>query len=71
MYTTIRHELPHARMAWPGTLVDQCLLSGTGYVNISNLVSIFSYEEYLFFVYFLAGLSVLATPFLLSPIYDF
>jgi hypothetical protein len=29
MYTTIRHELRHARKAWPGTLVDPCLLSGT------------------------------------------
>jgi hypothetical protein len=28
MYTTIRHELLHARKAWPGILVDPCLLSG-------------------------------------------
>jgi hypothetical protein len=28
MNTTIRHELCHARKAWPGTLVDPCLLSG-------------------------------------------
>ncbi len=27
MYTTIRHELSHARKAWPGKLIDQCLLS--------------------------------------------
>jgi hypothetical protein len=30
-YTTCtqhRHELRHARKAWPGTLVDPCLLSG-------------------------------------------
>jgi hypothetical protein len=27
MYTTIRHELRHARKAWPGILVDPCLLS--------------------------------------------
>ncbi len=26
--TNIRHELPHARKAWPGILVDPCLLSG-------------------------------------------
>ncbi len=35
MYTTIRHELRHARKAWPGTLVDQCLLSDS---NPSPLV---------------------------------
>jgi hypothetical protein len=29
MYTTIRHELRHARKAWPGTPVGPCLLSGT------------------------------------------
>ncbi len=28
MYTTIRHELHHARKAWPVTLVDPCFLSG-------------------------------------------
>ncbi len=28
MYTTNRHELRHARKAWPGTLVDPCLISG-------------------------------------------
>jgi hypothetical protein len=28
MYTTTRHEVRHARKAWPGTLVDPCLLSG-------------------------------------------
>jgi hypothetical protein len=28
MYTNHRHELRHARKAWPGTLVDPCLLSG-------------------------------------------
>jgi hypothetical protein len=28
MYTTIRHELRHAKKAWPGTLVDPYLLSG-------------------------------------------
>ncbi len=27
-YTTIRQNLHHARKAWPGTLVDTCLLSG-------------------------------------------
>ncbi len=27
MYTTIRHEPRHTRRAWPGTLVDPCLLS--------------------------------------------
>ncbi len=27
-YTAIRHELCHTRRAWPGTLVDPCLLSG-------------------------------------------
>jgi hypothetical protein len=27
MYTTIRHELHHARKTWPGTLVEPCLLS--------------------------------------------
>ncbi len=27
MYTTIRHELRQVRKAWPGTLVDPCLLS--------------------------------------------
>ncbi len=27
MYTTVRHELRHARKAWPGTLVDPGLLS--------------------------------------------
>ncbi len=27
MYTTIRRALRHARKAWPGTLVDPCLLS--------------------------------------------
>ncbi len=27
MYTTIRHEIRHARKAWPGTLVDPCLVS--------------------------------------------
>jgi hypothetical protein len=26
MYTTIRHELSHARKAWPGILADPCLL---------------------------------------------
>jgi hypothetical protein len=45
MYTTNRHKLPHARMAWHGILADQCLLSGTGYVNINNLVSTFSYDD--------------------------
>jgi hypothetical protein len=29
MYTTISHELRHARKAWPGTPVDPCLLSGS------------------------------------------
>jgi|688.fasta_scaffold1587470_1 hypothetical protein len=28
MYTTIPHELHRARKAWPGTLVDPCLLFG-------------------------------------------
>ncbi len=28
MYTTIRHELLHAKKAWSGTLVDPCPLSG-------------------------------------------
>jgi hypothetical protein len=28
MYTKHRHELRHTRKAWPGTLVDPCLLSG-------------------------------------------
>jgi hypothetical protein len=27
MYTTIRHELLHARKTWPGTLLDPCLLN--------------------------------------------
>jgi hypothetical protein len=27
MCITIRHELRHAMKAWPGTLVDPCLLS--------------------------------------------
>ena len=27
MYSTIHHELRHARNAWPGTLVDLCFLS--------------------------------------------
>jgi hypothetical protein len=27
MYTTVRHELRHARKTWPSTLVDPCLLS--------------------------------------------
>jgi hypothetical protein len=27
MYTTIRHELRHARKVWSGTLLDPCLLS--------------------------------------------
>ncbi len=31
MYTTVCHELYHARKARPGTLVDPCLLSGHGY----------------------------------------
>ncbi len=31
MYTTIRHELFHARKAWPGTLVDPCLISDKHY----------------------------------------
>ncbi len=31
MYTTIRNELHHVRKAWPGTLVDPCLLFGHGY----------------------------------------
>jgi hypothetical protein len=29
MYTTIRHELRHARKAWPGALVDTYVLSGS------------------------------------------
>ncbi len=33
MYTTIRHELRHARKAWPGTLEDPCLLSDYDYNN--------------------------------------
>jgi hypothetical protein len=28
MYTKYRHELRHARKAWPGSIVDPCLLSG-------------------------------------------
>ncbi len=28
MYTNIRQGLRHVRKAWPGTLVDPCLLSG-------------------------------------------
>jgi hypothetical protein len=28
MYTTSCHELRHARKAWPGIIVDPCLLSG-------------------------------------------
>ncbi len=28
MCTTIRHEIRHARKAWPGTLVDPCLFFG-------------------------------------------
>jgi hypothetical protein len=28
MYTTICHELSHARKAWSEALVDPCLLSG-------------------------------------------
>ncbi len=28
MYTKHRHELRHAKKAWPGTHVDPCLLSG-------------------------------------------
>jgi hypothetical protein len=27
MYTTIRHDLRHAKKAWPGTQIDPCLLS--------------------------------------------
>jgi hypothetical protein len=32
MYTTLCHELCHARKAWPGTLVDPGLLSGWVFV---------------------------------------
>ncbi len=28
MYTKHRHELRHARKAWPRTLIDPCLVSG-------------------------------------------
>ncbi len=52
MYTTIRHELGPARKAWPGTLVDQCLLSGEALASIhiieyrSYSVGIKSYMTY-------------------------
>ncbi len=29
MYTTIRHDLRHTMKAWPGTLADPCILSGS------------------------------------------
>jgi hypothetical protein len=36
MHTKRRHELRHARKAWPGTLVGPCLLSGSheGYKSL-------------------------------------
>ncbi len=36
MNATIRQELRHARKAWPGTLVDPCLLSGYNYNSSSH-----------------------------------
>ncbi len=39
MYTTIRHELPHARKAWPVTLVDPCLLSGYDNPMLESTIS--------------------------------
>jgi hypothetical protein len=33
MYTKHRHELRHARKAWPGSLVDPCLFSGSNPVR--------------------------------------
>ncbi len=48
MYTTIRHEPQHTRKAWPGTPVEPCLLTGTGYVNINDLVSTYSQDAYRF-----------------------
>jgi hypothetical protein len=48
MYTTIRHELHHARKAWPGTLVHPCLLScvswdgGGGGVEPFPLIEVFN-----------------------------
>jgi hypothetical protein len=34
MYTTIRHELPHTRKAWPGTLVDLYAFSLTRPITV-------------------------------------
>ncbi len=41
MYTTIRHELHHARKAWSGTLVYHypCLLSGSNHSNMKEAKS--------------------------------
>ena len=41
MYTTICHELRHARKAWPGILVGPCLLSG----DMAN-VTVYCISEY-------------------------
>jgi hypothetical protein len=40
LYTTIRHELRHARKAWPGPLVDPCMhiLSVRDTVGMGNWV---------------------------------
>ncbi len=41
MYITIRHELCHARKAWPGIRVDPCLLSGFDYKTSWSIFCIF------------------------------